>query len=55
MFSPKRPSPIWSAVTISLAAIMGWNSGACTVPKQVIRLVAASSAVAQVMVSSVAP
>src|SRR3954464_15000726 len=32
--------------TISLAAMMGWNSGACTVPKQVIRLVAASSAVA---------
>jgi hypothetical protein len=55
MFNPNRPSPIWSAVTISLAAITGLNSGACTVPNTVTRLVEASSPVAQVMVSSVSP
>jgi hypothetical protein len=55
MFKPKRPSPIWSAVTISLAAMTGLNSGACTVPKAVMRLVDASRPAAQVMVSSVAP
>ena len=36
-FSPKRPSPIWSAVTNCLAAITGWISGACTVPNTVSR------------------
>ncbi len=55
MLRPKRPSPMWSAVTISLAAITGLKSGACTVPKTVMRLVAARSPVAQVIVSSVAP
>ena len=46
---------IWSAVTICLAAMIGWNSGTWTVPNTVIRLVAASRPVAQVRVSSVAP
>ncbi len=55
MLSPKRPSPTWSAVTISLAAITGLNSGACTVPNTVTRLVDASRPVAQVIVSSVSP
>src|ERR1700731_2984776 len=29
---PKRPGPMWSAVTNSLAATKGGISGACTVP-----------------------
>ena len=42
MFSPKRPRPIWSAVTICFAANTGCSSGACTVPKTAPRSVAAS-------------
>ena len=55
MLRPKRPSPIWSAVTNSLAAITGWNSGAWMVPNTVMRLVACNRPQAQVMVSSVEP
>ena len=55
MFSPKRPSPMWSAVTISFAATTGLKIRACTVPNTVMRLVQPSSPVAQVMVSSVVP
>ena len=55
MLRPKRPWPTWSAVTICLAAMIGWNSGACTVPNTVMREVAASNPVAQVIVSSVSP
>ena len=55
MLSPKRPSPMWSAVTISLAATTGLKIGACTVPNTVMRRVAARSPVAQVTVSSVVP
>ena len=46
---------MWSAVTNSFAAIIGWNSGACTVPNTVMRCVAASRPHAQVTVSSVVP
>jgi hypothetical protein len=42
-------------VTISLAATTGLKIGAWTVPNTVTRLVMASSAVAQVTVSSVVP
>ena len=47
--------PMWSAVTNSLAAISGWNSGAWTVPKTVMRSVAPKRPAAQVTVSSVEP
>src|SRR5262245_53306215 len=53
--TPKRPWPTWSAVTNSLAAISGWNSGACTVPNTVMRWVAERRPTAQVTVSSVLP
>ena len=52
---PKRPSPMWSAVTNSLAAISGEISGACTVPNTVSRSVLAKSPQAQATVSHVAP
>ena len=52
---PKRPSPMWSAVTNSLAAMSGGMRGAWTVPKTVNRLVFANSPQAQVTVSKVAP
>ena len=55
MLSPNRPSPIQSAVTICFAAMIGWNSGACTVPNTISRWVLDRSPVAQVIVSSVVP
>src|SRR6267378_2738415 len=55
IFSPNRPSLTCETVTICLAAKIGCTSGACTVPKTVMRLVLASSPQAQVIVSSVLP
>ena len=55
MFSPKRPRPTRSAVTICFAAITGLSSGTCTVANTVMRRVRASNPQAQVMLSKVVP
>jgi hypothetical protein len=55
MLRPKRPWPIWSAVTICLAAKTGLTKATCSVPKVVISCVEASRPQAQVSVSKVVP
>ena len=52
---PNRPAPMWSAVTICLAAKTGLIIATWSVEKAVIRSVAASSPAAQVSVSYETP
>ena len=53
--SPNRPWPMWSAVTICLAANTGLTNATWSVPNVVMSCVEASSPQAQASVSKVVP
>lgn len=55
MLRPNRPLPIWSAVTICLAAKIGLMKVTWSVPNTTSRCVAASKPDAQTMVSNDVP